>query len=50
MTAFKDTYFSPINNTFTRYSAILTLQLIGTLYAQFARISATDLAESGTKL
>ena len=50
MTAFKDTYFYPLKHSFTEYSVIPTLQLIGHLCNHYARISDTDLTANYTKL
>ena len=50
LTAFGDTYLLPLKNSFMGYSGATTLQLLGHLYAHYARILATDLAENEKKL
>ena len=50
LTAFEDTYLSPLKNAFTGYSGATTLNLISQLYAHYVRILAIDLAENNRKL
>ena len=48
--AFEDTSLPPLKNTFTGYSGVTTLTPLSYLYAQYAQILMTDLAENNRKL
>ena len=50
MTAFDDTYLSPIKNAFTGYSEATMLQLLSHLYVHYVSILATDLGKNNKKL
>ena len=48
--SFEDTYLPPLKNAFAGYSRSTTLNLLSHLYAHYAKILATDLAENDRKL
>ena len=48
--AFDDRYLSPLKNTFTGYSGATMLTLLSHLYAHYAQILATYLAENGRNI
>ena len=50
LTAFEDTYFSPLKYPFTGYSVIPMLQLIGHFYGHYSRISDMSLTANKSKL
>ena len=47
---FEDTHLSPLNNICTGYSRSTMLTLLSHLYAHYASILTTDLAENNRKL
>ena len=49
LTAFEDTYLSPLKNAFTGYFGSTTLRLLSHLYDNYARILAMELAKNDKK-